>query len=178
LQRCSDGRLAGHVSPGRPPGGGLKLLYMPLFDREEKSRPVDPEAGCGEVSGALYPCVSKVWLCRFGQPDSFDREMESAGRLRTGIVPYCQGESCAVWVKYSGRNRISPQSRRGGSIPSDPRVVEAIGPLLFVASDPHRSVRLVQDRHLAAIGLGFQSQRRTRVRCDTKSLTSHGISLY
>jgi hypothetical protein len=35
--------------------------------------------------------------------------------------------------------------------PADPRVVDAIGPFLFVASDRHRSVRLVQDRHLAAI---------------------------
>jgi hypothetical protein len=35
--------------------------------------------------------------------------------------------------------------------PADPRVVDEIGPFLFVASDRHRSVRLVQDRHLAAI---------------------------
>jgi hypothetical protein len=35
--------------------------------------------------------------------------------------------------------------------PSDPRVVDADGPFLFVASDRHRSVRLVQDRHLGAI---------------------------
>lgn len=35
--------------------------------------------------------------------------------------------------------------------PSDPRIVDEIGPFLFVASDRHRSVRLVQDRHLDAI---------------------------
>jgi hypothetical protein len=35
--------------------------------------------------------------------------------------------------------------------PSDPRIVEAIGEFLFVASDLHRSIRLVQDRHLASI---------------------------
>lgn len=35
--------------------------------------------------------------------------------------------------------------------PADPRVVDSIGPFLFVASDQHRSIRLVQDRHLAAI---------------------------
>lgn len=35
--------------------------------------------------------------------------------------------------------------------PADPRVVDSIGTFLFVASDRHRSVRLVQDRHLAAI---------------------------
>lgn len=35
--------------------------------------------------------------------------------------------------------------------PSDPRVVDHIGEFLFVASDRLRSIRLVQDRHLAAI---------------------------
>ncbi len=35
--------------------------------------------------------------------------------------------------------------------PADPRVVDEIGLFLFVASDRHRSVRLVQDRHLACI---------------------------
>jgi hypothetical protein len=35
--------------------------------------------------------------------------------------------------------------------PSDPRIVDHIGEFLFVASDRLRSIRLVQDRHLAAI---------------------------
>ena len=35
--------------------------------------------------------------------------------------------------------------------PSDPRIVDANGAFLFVASDRHRSIRLVQDRHLACI---------------------------
>jgi hypothetical protein len=35
--------------------------------------------------------------------------------------------------------------------PADPRIVAAQGEFLFVASDPIRSVRLVQDRHLEAI---------------------------
>src|SRR5260370_23963503 len=35
--------------------------------------------------------------------------------------------------------------------PADPRVVAAHGEFLFVASDPVRSVRLVQDRHLESI---------------------------
>ena len=35
--------------------------------------------------------------------------------------------------------------------PSDPRVVDNVGEFLFVASDRLRSIRLVQDRHLAAI---------------------------
>ena len=35
--------------------------------------------------------------------------------------------------------------------PADPRVVASDGEFLFVASDPVRSVRLVQDRHLEAI---------------------------
>jgi hypothetical protein len=35
--------------------------------------------------------------------------------------------------------------------PSDPEVVDQIGLFLFVASDRHRSVRLVQDRHLDAL---------------------------
>ena len=35
--------------------------------------------------------------------------------------------------------------------PADPRVVAAQGEFLFVASDPVRSVRLVQDRHLESI---------------------------
>lgn len=35
--------------------------------------------------------------------------------------------------------------------PADPRIVDKIGPFLFVASDKHRSVRLVQDRHLISI---------------------------
>lgn len=36
--------------------------------------------------------------------------------------------------------------------PADPRVVDEVGPFIFVASDRHRSVRLVEDRHLASIG--------------------------
>ncbi|HXO20085.1 MAG TPA: hypothetical protein VOA87_09195 [Thermoanaerobaculia bacterium] len=36
--------------------------------------------------------------------------------------------------------------------PADPRIVDELGPFLFVASDRHRSVKLVQDRHLTAIG--------------------------
>jgi hypothetical protein len=35
--------------------------------------------------------------------------------------------------------------------PSDPRIVAQQGEFLFVASDPVRSVRLVQDRHLESI---------------------------
>jgi hypothetical protein len=35
--------------------------------------------------------------------------------------------------------------------PSDPRIVAAQGEFLFVASDPVRSVRLVQDRHLDCV---------------------------
>jgi hypothetical protein len=35
--------------------------------------------------------------------------------------------------------------------PADPRIVAAQGEFLFVASDPIRSVRLVQDRHLETI---------------------------
>jgi hypothetical protein len=35
--------------------------------------------------------------------------------------------------------------------PADPRIVGAHGEFLFVASDPIRSVRLVQDHHLASI---------------------------
>lgn len=35
--------------------------------------------------------------------------------------------------------------------PADPRVVEEVGQLLFLASDIWRSIRLVQDRHLQAI---------------------------
>lgn len=35
--------------------------------------------------------------------------------------------------------------------PSDPRIVDSIGEFLFVASDKHRSIRMVQDRHLASI---------------------------
>jgi len=35
--------------------------------------------------------------------------------------------------------------------PSNPRVVAAHGEFLFVASDPVRSVRLVQDRHLESV---------------------------
>lgn len=35
--------------------------------------------------------------------------------------------------------------------PADPRIVAAQGDFLFVASDPVRSVRLVQDRHLESI---------------------------
>jgi hypothetical protein len=35
--------------------------------------------------------------------------------------------------------------------PADPRIVAAQGEFLFVASDPIRSVRLVQDRHLESI---------------------------
>jgi len=36
--------------------------------------------------------------------------------------------------------------------PSDPTVVDHLGDFLFVASDKLRSVKLVQDRHFAAIG--------------------------
>jgi hypothetical protein len=36
--------------------------------------------------------------------------------------------------------------------PADPRIVAAQGEFLFVASDPVRSVRLVQDRHLDSVG--------------------------
>ena len=35
--------------------------------------------------------------------------------------------------------------------PADPRVVDAVGAFYFVGSDLVRSVKLVQDRHLAAI---------------------------
>jgi hypothetical protein len=35
--------------------------------------------------------------------------------------------------------------------PADPRVVDAFGDFMFVASDRVRAIRLVQDRHLAAI---------------------------
>lgn len=35
--------------------------------------------------------------------------------------------------------------------PADPRVVDAFGDFMFVASDRVRALRLVQDRHLAAI---------------------------
>ena len=35
--------------------------------------------------------------------------------------------------------------------PADPRVVDAFGEFLFVASDRMRTIRLVQNRHLAAI---------------------------
>lgn len=35
--------------------------------------------------------------------------------------------------------------------PADPRVVDAVGEFLFVASDRVRSIRLVQDRHLESI---------------------------
>lgn len=35
--------------------------------------------------------------------------------------------------------------------PSDPRIVDSAGAFLFVASDRHRSIRLVQDRHLACM---------------------------
>ena len=35
--------------------------------------------------------------------------------------------------------------------PADPRVVDSLGDFLFVASDRLRSIRLVQDRHLACI---------------------------
>jgi hypothetical protein len=37
--------------------------------------------------------------------------------------------------------------------PADPRVVDQAGDFLFVASDRHRSIRLVQDRHLSAIAV-------------------------
>ena len=36
--------------------------------------------------------------------------------------------------------------------PSDPRIVDSIGDFVFVASDRGRSMKLVEDRHLAAIG--------------------------
>jgi hypothetical protein len=36
--------------------------------------------------------------------------------------------------------------------PADPRVIDEVGAFLFVASDRLRSVRLVQQRHLQAIG--------------------------
>lgn len=35
--------------------------------------------------------------------------------------------------------------------PANPYITDRIGPFLFVASDKHRSVKLVQNRHLAAI---------------------------
>jgi len=35
--------------------------------------------------------------------------------------------------------------------PADPRVVDTLGEFLFVASDPVRSIRLVQERHLESI---------------------------
>jgi hypothetical protein len=35
--------------------------------------------------------------------------------------------------------------------PADPRVVDAVGEFLFVASDSVRSIRMVQDRHLDSI---------------------------
>lgn len=37
--------------------------------------------------------------------------------------------------------------------PADPRVVDAFGPFLFVASDRQRKIKMVQDRHLAAIAV-------------------------
>jgi len=37
--------------------------------------------------------------------------------------------------------------------PSDPRIVDKVGTFLFVASDRHRSIRLVQDRHFASIAV-------------------------
>src|SRR4051794_20369938 len=36
--------------------------------------------------------------------------------------------------------------------PEDPRVVDSFGEFLFVASDRFRTIRTVQNRHLAAIG--------------------------
>lgn len=36
--------------------------------------------------------------------------------------------------------------------PADPRIVDAFGEFLFVASDRQRKIKTVQDRHLAAIG--------------------------
>jgi hypothetical protein len=51
--------------------------------------------------------------------------------------------------------RVAVDSLRAHGVlvlsPADPTVVGAVGSFLFVASDIHRSVRLVQDRHLAAI---------------------------
>jgi hypothetical protein len=35
--------------------------------------------------------------------------------------------------------------------PADPTAVDRVGEFIFVASDRHRSIKLVQDRHLAAI---------------------------
>src|SRR5712692_6595897 len=35
--------------------------------------------------------------------------------------------------------------------PADPRIVDAFGEFLFVASDRQRKIRTIQDRHLAAI---------------------------
>jgi hypothetical protein len=35
--------------------------------------------------------------------------------------------------------------------PEDPTAVDSVGQFIFVASDRHRSIRLVQDRHLASI---------------------------
>lgn len=42
---------------------------------------------------------------------------------------------------------------RGATVvsPADPRVVDAFGDFLFVASDRRRTIRTVQDRHFAAI---------------------------
>jgi len=42
---------------------------------------------------------------------------------------------------------------RGAEVlsPRDPRIVDSVGDFLFVASDSHRSIKLVQDRHFASI---------------------------
>lgn len=48
---------------------------------------------------------------------------------------------------------VSDLSARGHNVlsPADPRIVDAFGDFLFVASDIQRSIRLVQSRHLQAI---------------------------
>lgn len=51
-------------------------------------------------------------------------------------------QSAVVELKGRGVRVLSPES---------PTIVEAINGFLFVESDRHRSVRLVQDRHLASI---------------------------
>jgi len=50
-------------------------------------------------------------------------------------------------------NAVEELCERGVMVlsPSDPRIVDEIGEFLFVASDRHRSIRMVQDRHLASI---------------------------
>jgi hypothetical protein len=82
----------------------------------------------------------------------------SPGRSRFAVVP--NTESLAVVVSGSFHRHMekitaavhefAARSVRVLS-PADPRVVAYQGEFLFVASDPVRSVRLVQDRHLDCI---------------------------